>query len=351
MMRKAFFAAAIGLALVWAPVSAAERDGQHDFDFLTGTWKIHLKRLTANQWVEFDGMGLYRQIWNGRANLNEFEAEGPSGHIEGLTLRTYDPQTHLWSLSWANSREGILEPAQIGQFTADGRGEFYAQDKIDGRPVFVRYVWSKITQSSAHFEQSISEDGGKTWKANWISDMTKTNDGAFTAPANSPASSDEDGQHGFDGLAGHWNFHLHRLNERLAGSTQWTEFYGTGDCFPLWNGRANLDTVVVNSPTGRIEGLTLRLFDPKVRVWRLYWANGKDGLLDVPQIGQFNQGHGDFYAQDIQNNHSVLVRYDWTGLNSGSPHFEQAFSIDGGKSWEVNWVTDQTRGSQNALRP
>ncbi|SRR5579859_294919 len=345
MMRGTLFVTILCLAIVAAPGAAHDRDGQHDFDFLTGTWKIHLKRLVADKWVEFDGVGLYRQIWDGKANINEFEADGTGGHIEGLTLRTYDPQTHLWSLYWANSREGLLEPAQVGQFT-DGRGEFYAQDKIDGRPVFVRYVWSKITANSAHFEQSVSTDGGKTWTANWVSDMTKTADGAFTAPANTAASSDEDGAHGFDAVAGHWNYHLHRLNQRLVGSNVWTDFYGAGDCFPLWNGRANLDTLVVDSPTGKIEGLTLRLFDPTVKVWRLYWANSKDGLIDVPQIGQFHQDHGEFYALDIQNGYSVLIRFDWTGMKSPSPHFEQAFSIDGGKSWEVNWITDQTRGAE-----
>lgn len=341
MMCKALITAAF-LTLAALPAAALERDGQHDFDFLTGTWTVHLKRLVADRWQEFDGTGRYRQIWDGRANFNEFEADGPDGHIEGLTLRTYNPRTHLWSLSWANSREGVLEPAQIGAF-ANGKGEFYAEDKIDGRPVFVRYVWSKITAASVHFEQALSQDGGKTWHVNWISDMKKAPDGAFSAPANSAPESDEDGQHGFDSVIGHWNFHLHRLNDRLAGSTSWTDFQGTGDCLPLWNGRANFDTVVLDSATGKIEGLTLRLFDPKLRLWRLYWANAKDGLVDVPQIGQFHQGHGEFYAQDIQNDHSVFIRFDWTGMKSPSPHFEQAFSTDGGKSWEVNWITDQTR--------
>lgn len=339
-MRKTLLTLALALAIGATPAGAAERDGQHDFDFLTGSWKIHLKRRVESKWVEFDGAGLYRQIWDGKANINEFEADGPSGHIEGLTLRTYNPKTHLWSLFWASSGVGVLEPPQIGRFEK-GQGEFYAQDKIDGKPVWVRYVWSKITATSAHFEQAYSTDAGKSWAVNWISDMTKTNEAAFAAPPNSAAESDADGQHGFDGIIGRWHFHLHRLNERLAGSTSWTEFYGDGDCIPLWNGRANFDTVVLDSPNGRIEGLTVRLFDPKLRVWRLYWANAKDGLVDVPQIGQFHNEHGDFYAQDIQNDHSVLVRFDWT--KGAAPHFEQAFSIDGGTSWETNWITDQTR--------
>ena len=123
---------------------ASERDGQHDFDFIFGYWKIHLKRRVpsangADTWTEFDGYGRYRKIWDGRANLNEFEADSPSGHIEGLTLRTYNPTTRQWSLYWASSRDGILAEPQVGQFH-DGVGEFYAQDKIDGKSIFVRYV-------------------------------------------------------------------------------------------------------------------------------------------------------------------------------------------------------------------
>ena len=107
------------------------RDGQHDFDFYAGTWKQHLKRLLhpltgSNTWVEFDGTIVDRKVWGGRANLNEFEADGPSGHIEGLTLRLYNPQSHQWSLYWASSKDGVLGgPPNVGEFK-NGRGEFIA---------------------------------------------------------------------------------------------------------------------------------------------------------------------------------------------------------------------------------
>jgi len=90
--------------------TAAEHDGQHDFDFEIGTWKIHLKRLAhrmvgSTTWAEFDGTSITRKVWDGRANLEEFETDSPAGgHIEGLTLRLYDPQTHQWSLYWATSK-------------------------------------------------------------------------------------------------------------------------------------------------------------------------------------------------------------------------------------------------------
>jgi len=336
-----------------APASVTQRDGQHDFDFIFGRWKIHLKRLVhtstgSDHWTEFDGYGLYRKIWNGRANLNEFEAESPTGHVEGLTLRTYNPQTRQWSLYWASSRDGILDTPQVGGFH-DGQGEFYAQDTIDGQNVFIRYVWSKITANSVHFEQAFSADGGRSWEANWISDMVRVSDELDPLPPETrpvtapPASTAEDGQRDFDPLAGSWKYRLKRRANPLTGSTNWVELTGTGVCYPLWGGNAQLDTLSVDGPTGRIEGLTLRLYNPNTRQWRLYWANSKDGVVSVPQIGEFRNGHGEFYAQDTLDGKSIFVRYDWTALASKSPHFEQSFSADGGKTWEVNWVTDQTR--------
>jgi hypothetical protein len=157
-----------------------ERDGQHDFDPLIGAWKYHLKRrlhpLTGSTtWVEFDGSGVCFKVWDGRANLDTIEVDGPTGHIEGLTLRTYNPQSHQWSLYWANSKDGTVVPPQVGQFK-DGRGEFYAQDTLNGKSIFVRFVWTNMTTNTPHFEQSFSDDGGKTWEVNWITDQTRVDE-------------------------------------------------------------------------------------------------------------------------------------------------------------------------------
>ena len=164
--------------------ATAERDGRQDFDFLTGSWKIHVKRrlhpLTgSNTWVEFDGTDVVRKVWED-ANLDELEAESPSVHIEGLTLRTYNPKTHQWSLYWANSRDGKVTPPNVGEFK-NGQGEFYTQDTLNGRLLYNRYIWSKIATNSPHFEESWSEDGGKTWEVNWTSDQTKIDDGSAKA--------------------------------------------------------------------------------------------------------------------------------------------------------------------------
>jgi len=160
-----------------AATGSSERDGQHDFDFELGSWEIHLqKRLRpltgSNDWVRFDGTSVTRKVWDGRAQLEEFETDGAAGKIEGLTLRTYNPQTHQWSLYWANSKNGTMDPPQVGKFK-DGHGEFYAMDKQDGKPILVRFVWSEVTTNKPHFEQSFSDDGGKTWEVNWITDQTR----------------------------------------------------------------------------------------------------------------------------------------------------------------------------------
>jgi hypothetical protein len=164
---------------------ATQRDGQRDFDFEVGSWKIHLKRLLhpltgSNTWVDFDGTSVTRKVWDGRAQLEQFETDGASGHIEGLTLRLYNPESHQWSLYWATSKNGTLAlPATVGEFQ-NGRGEFYDQESFNGRMIFVRFVWSGITPNSAHFEQSFSDDGGKTWEVNWITDQIRVSD----APGN-----------------------------------------------------------------------------------------------------------------------------------------------------------------------
>ena len=92
-----------------------------------------------------------------------------------LTLRTYNPQSHQWRLYWANSKDGIVVPAQIGQFR-NGVGEFYGQDTLNDKAILIRFVWTNTTTNTPHFEQSFSDDGGKTWEVNWITDQTRVND-------------------------------------------------------------------------------------------------------------------------------------------------------------------------------
>jgi hypothetical protein len=156
-------------------------------------------------------------------------------------------------------------------------------------------------------------------------------------------SAERDGQHDFDPLIGSWKFHLKRRLRPLTGSTEWVDWEGTGACYKIWDGRAQLDTIELDGPNaGHIEGLTVRTYNPQSHQWRLYWANSKTGIMDPPQVGEFKDGHGEFFAQDTINGKTILLRFDWRNMTS-TPHFEQSFSDDGGKTWEVNWITDQTR--------
>ena len=159
---------------------AAERDGQHDFDFEIGTWKTHLKRLAhpltgSSTWIECNGTTVVRKVWSGKANLVELQADCPGGHFEGLNLRLYNPQSHQWSLNFANSNDGTLSQPTIGEFK-EGRGEFFDQEMLNGRAILVRFIISDITPSSCRFEQSFSADGGKTWELNWVATDTRVPD-------------------------------------------------------------------------------------------------------------------------------------------------------------------------------
>jgi hypothetical protein len=161
--------------------------------------------------------------------------------------------------------------------------------------------------------------------------------------AEQTSANERDGQHDFDPLIGTWKFHLKRRLHPLTGSNTWVESEGTGVCFKIWDGRAELDTAEIDDPVGHIEGLTVRTYNPQSRQWRLYWANSKTGIMDPPQVGKFKDGRGEFFAQDTINGKTILIRYAWTDMTTNSPHFEQSFSDDGGKTWEVNFITDQTR--------
>ena len=156
----------------------AARDGQRDFDFHIGTWKTKLRRLQkpltgSTTWVEYEGTTVVRKVWGGGANLVELDVAGPVGRIEGLSLRLYNPESRQWSLNFANRRGGTMFPPTIGEFR-NGRGEFYAKEELDGRPILVRFVISDITPESCRFEQAFSADGGKTWELNWIAVDTRT---------------------------------------------------------------------------------------------------------------------------------------------------------------------------------
>jgi len=214
------------------PPSGELRDGQLDFDFNIGTWKIHTRLLLhpltgSNDWVDLNGTVHVRKVWNGRAQLEEIEADGSTGHFEGLTLFLYNPQAHQWGQYFVESAVGVLNQPQIGEFK-NGRGELFGQESFNGRTIFVRFVWSDITPNSHHVEQSFSDDGGKSWQPNFVATLTRDEETSTGDELPLPSvSSAADGTHDFDFNFGVWKTHIHRLQKPLAGSRTWTDYDGT----------------------------------------------------------------------------------------------------------------------------
>jgi hypothetical protein len=159
---------------------AAQRDGAHDFDFLIGDWKAHVRRLPdrlvgSTKWIEYDGISKHHKLLDTNANFEEFDvrtADG-TGRIKAQTLRLYDPKARQWAIYGMDLDAGQLPmPATVGQF--DGkRGEFYDMEPWKGRMILVRFVWEDLGPKAARMTQSFSADGGKSWEANWICDLTR----------------------------------------------------------------------------------------------------------------------------------------------------------------------------------
>jgi len=158
-----------------------------------------------------------------------------------------------------------------------------------------------------------------------------------------PAAERRDGQRDFDFAIGTWHTRLKRLVRPLTGSTKWVELEGTTVVRKVWDGRANLAELTVDSPDGPIHVLSLRLYNPQSRQWSLNSANSRTGTLSVPTVGEFKNGRGEFYDQEVFEGRMILVRNVWSDITADFCRFEQSFSDDGGKTWEVNWIAEDTR--------
>ena len=159
--------------------TATQRDGSHDFDFLIGDWKAHVRRLPerlkgSNVWDEYNGISNHKKLLDSNANFEQFDVSSTDQlRIKAQTLRLYNPESHQWSIYLVDLDKGTLElPPVVGQFNGT-RGEFYNQQTWEGRAVLVRYVWLNISPKSSRMEQSFSPDGGKTWEVNWICELSR----------------------------------------------------------------------------------------------------------------------------------------------------------------------------------
>ena len=324
-----------------AQTAATERDGSHDFDFGGGLWRTHLKRRVhalsaSNEFIELNGTVNTRAIWGGRAHLEQIEADGPNGHWQGLSLFLYNPASHQWSQTFVNSKSGTVDAGLVGSFK-NGRGELFEADTLDGRAILVRGVWSDITPTSHRYQESYSDDGGKTWEVELTADKTKAD------PIAAPIVTNTDGSHEFDFDFGTWRTHTSRLAHPLSGSQEWVDSDGTTVITPIWGGRANIAEHTAE-PDGTPQSLALYTFNPKKHEWNVNFATPSSGKLgSVPGLGRFKDGRVDFYDEEPIDGKQALVRFSVWGITPDSAQSEQAFSTDGGKTWETNWINKYTR--------
>jgi hypothetical protein len=320
--------------------AATSRTGSHDFDFLVGEWRVHHHRLKPEgEWVDFEGTCSNSKLMDDWANMEEHALNAPNGAYRAIALRAYDSKAGQWAIWWLDGRypSRPLDPPVKGRFE-NGIGTFYADYTQDGKPMRGRLLWSNITATSARWEQASSSDGGKTWAPNWIMSWERDTSGHTQAAAARSDSSD------FDFLRGEWRVH-HRYLRVRGNDREWVEADGTASNRALMGGRANMEEHTINAPAGAYRALALRSYDPKASQWSIWWLDGRSphGDLDPPVQGRFENGGGTFYGDTTIGGKPVRQRFVWSGITATSARWEQAYSLDTGKTWETNWIMTFTR--------
>jgi hypothetical protein len=155
------------------------------------------------------------------------------------------------------------------------------------------------------------------------------------------------GMQDFDFLVGHWTVKHHRLKHRLANSQDWETFDGTMAASLYLDGQGIVDDNVLNLPgAGAYRAITLRAYNPATQKWSIWWLDSRrPDQLDPPLVGGFRDGVGTFFTNDTYDGKSIRVRFIWSEITATSARWEQAFSLDGGLTWEVNWIMEFTRTS------
>jgi hypothetical protein len=346
-------------------ITASGTSSQNDFDFFEGKWKIQhrkLKRRLSNstEWIEYEGTNEDFKILNGIGHTNNNRATLDGKPVEGVSLTLFNPQTKLWSIYWASSRDGILSSTPIVGSFENKIGRFYAKEIFNNKPVIVMAQWDKTNPDRAIWSQAFSIDNGKTWEWNWYMTQTRvveneeeqkrkllTFDNAIEIPkltfdekgelilTASPTSS----QHDFDFLTGKWKMYHRKLKSRLSSNNDWIDLESMDENYgSILNGIGNTDLYKAVFDGKHFEGFTLRLFNPQTRLWSLYWVASNSGVLDPPVVGSFENNIGHFFCKDTFNGKSIIVLFRWDKRDKEHPVWSQAFSPDNGKTWEWNWI-------------
>lgn len=334
--------------LALGPASAVasgqpERSSSGDFDYQFGTWRVHVARLldpasTVQRWAQYAGTHTVTPLLGGRANLGELEVRGANGRLEGLQLRLYDPATAQWKLSFASGSDGIVQAPSTGQFV-NGRGTFFAGERIAGHDARVRTTVTRLSPTAYRDVIAYATRESDVWHTLWVATYTK-----MAVPAAQTSAEAANPRTAFDFQIGRWATRLQRLTTRLHGSHVWRVYDGTLVVHRLWNGRANVGELDVRDGTARFESILLRTYDPRTDRWSDYAGDVADGSVELPPVtGRFSNGRGELYDRDTLDGRPILVRYVFDEITARSSRFEQSFSADGGKTWEVNAIARFTR--------
>jgi hypothetical protein len=315
----------------------------HAFDYQFGLWRVHVSRLldpgdASPRWVQYDGTHVVTPLLDGSANIGVLEISGPAGRVEGLQLRTYDPSTGQWKLSFASGSDGKVQPPSVGSFQND-QGVFLDGTRIGGRQARVRAVTTRLTETTYRDVISYSTDA-RAWHPMWIASYARIPDAGHFNPAVGSARGVSD----FDFQIGTWHVDFERLARRLAGSRDWRTYNGSFVLQRLWNGRANVGVLDVHHGADRFETIVLRTYNPQTRQWSDYSVDIADGsVLFPPTVGRFSNGRGELYDRETYAGRAIVVRYVFDHITPRSSRFVQSFSADNGKTWEPNAVALFTR--------
>lgn len=333
-----------GLLLSGGQAFAGATDRRRDWAWLEGNWKVYHRRLRRrlvrdSHWDRFTGDSAVWMTLGGLGTIDDNLLRLPGGDYRAMGIRAYDPATGRWSIWWLDGRNPVrIDPPVTGRFEGD-TGLFSGTDTFDGRPIDVRFHWRGIHGPRPHWQQSFSADGGATWEMNWENFFTRTAATPTSLPTRSDAAPDD-----WAFLAGSWTVRHRKLRRRLAGSQDWDLFGGTFVNRPTLGGNGNAGDNLMEAPGGTFRGVGFRAWDPATREWLSWWLDGRDpSRIGAPLRGRFTDGIGTYLSDDEHEGRPVKARVTWSRITGKTARWEQAFSADGGRTWEVNWTSDFTR--------
>ncbi|MBO9695018.1 MAG: hypothetical protein J7499_02355 [Sphingopyxis sp.] len=319
-----------------------------DWEWLAGNWDVRNRRLGrrlagSTDWDEFGGKSAVWLTMGGLGTIDDNILDLPGGLYRAAGIRAFDPVSGRWSIWWLDGRNPTrIEAPVTGRFEGDG-GIFTGTDTFEGRPIDVRFEWQAIHGQRPHWRQSFSPDHGATWEMNWENFFTRTSKLPRPLPllaSEDPARAPDDW--GF--LAGRWTVHHRKLRQRLAASKDWEEFGGKFVNWPILGGNGNIGDNLMEAPAGAFRGMGFRAWDPGTREWLSWWLDSRNPTrIGEPLRGRFVNGIGTYLSDDVHEGRPVRARVTWSRITGRTARWEQAFSADGGQSWEINWTSDFTR--------